>query len=216
MSDIKYSASMMCANFASLRDEVKMLEEAGIDSFHIDMMDGQFVPNFGMGLQDLEYIRSATKKPVEVHMMIKKPDSYLRLFTSKNVDTIYIHPEADYHPSTTLQHIIEAGITPGIAVNPGTSIESILELLYIVDRVLIMSVNPGHAGQVYLPYVGQKIEKLLSIRNKYKIEVYWDGACSLDKIEKFAPMGVKGFILGTTVLFGKNRPYSDILAELPR
>ncbi|WP_196604812.1 ribulose-phosphate 3-epimerase [Pectinatus haikarae] len=216
MGKIHYSASMMCANFSCLRDEVKMLEKGGIDSFHIDMMDGQFVPNFGMGLQDLTYIRSATKKPVEVHMMIKKPDSYLTLFTSKNVDTIYIHPEADYHPSTTLQHIIEAGIIPGIAINPGTSIESILELLYIVDRVLIMSVNPGHAGQVYLPYIGQKIEKLLSMKDNYNIEVYWDGACGLDKIKKFAPMGVKGFILGTTVLFGKNRPYGDILTELPR
>ena len=132
------------------------------------------------------------------------------------MDTIYIHPESDYHPSTTLQHIIEAGIKPGIAINPGTSIESILELLYIVDRVLIMSVNPGHAGQVYLPYVGQKIEKLLAIKDKYNIEVYWDGACSMDKIETFAPKGIQGFVLGTTVLFGKDRPYGEILRGLPR
>lgn len=213
---IKYSASMMCADYACLRDEVRHLEEGGIDSFHIDIMDGQFVPNFSMGLQDLSYIRSATKKPVEVHLMIRKPDSYLKLFTDRHVDTIYIHPESDYHPSTTLQHIIEAGIKPGIAINPGTSIESILELLYIVDRVLIMSVNPGHAGQVYLPYVGQKIEKLLAIKDKYNVEVYWDGACSMDKIETFAPKGIQGFVLGTTVLFGKDRPYGEILRGLPR
>lgn len=213
---IKYCASMMCADYACLRDEVGKLEEGGIDSFHIDMMDGQFVPNFGMGLQDLSYIRSATKKPLDVHLMIKKPDRYLHLFTERHVDVIYIHPEADYHPSTTLQHIIEAGITPGIAINPGTSIESVLELLYIVDRVLVMSVNPGNAGQIYLPYVGQKVEKLLAIKDKYNVEVYWDGACGMDKIEAFAPHGVGGFVLGTTVLFGKGRPYGDILRELPR
>lgn len=213
---IEYSASMMCANYANLEREVRMLENGGIDSFHIDIMDGQFVPNFGMGLQDLEYIRSATKKKVEVHLMIKKPGSYLDLFIKRGVDTIYIHPEADYHPSTTLQKIIEAGITPGIAINPGTSVESILELLFIVDKVLIMSVNPGHAGQVYLPYVGQKIEKLLAIKDEYKVDLYWDGACSMEKINTFAPKGIKGFVLGTTVLFGKNVSYERILSRLPK
>lgn len=211
---MNFSASMMCANYACLENEVRMLEEGGIDSFHIDIMDGQFVPNFGMGLQDLEYIRSATKLPIEAHLMIKKPDSYLNIFIDRGVDVIYIHPEADYHPSTTLQHIIEAGITPGIAINPGTSVESILELLNIVDRVMVMSVNPGHAGQVYLPYVGKKIDKLLALKDEYKFDIYWDGACGLDKIETFAPKGISGFVLGTTVLFGKNRPYGDILKEL--
>ncbi len=214
MRSMNFSASMMCANYACLEKEVKTLEEGGIDSFHIDIMDGQFVPNFGMGLQDLEYIRSATNLPIEAHLMIKKPDSYLNIFINRGVDVIYIHPEADYHPSTTLQHIIEAGITPGIAINPGTSVESIIELLNIVDRVMVMSVNPGHAGQVYLPYVGKKIDKLLALTDEYNFDVYWDGACGLDKIQKFAPKGVKGFVLGTTVLFGKNRQYGDILREL--
>jgi ribulose-phosphate 3-epimerase len=87
-------------------------------------------------------------------------------------------------------------------------------MLQIVDKVLVMSVNPGNAGQMYLPYVGKKIERLLKIREEMKFEVYWDGACGMDKIETFAPMGVKGFVLGTTVLFGKNRPYTDILKEI--
>lgn len=211
---VKYSASMMCANYACLENEIKMLEAGGIDSFHIDIMDGQFVPNFGMGLQDLEYIRSATKLPVEAHLMIKKPDSYLNIFINRGVDVIYIHPEADYHPSITLQHIMEAGITPGIAINPGTSVESILELLNIVDRVLVMSVNPGHAGQVYLPYVGKKIDKLIALKDEYNLKLYWDGACGEDKIRRFAPKGMDGFILGTTVLFGKKRSYGEILEGL--
>lgn len=199
------SASMMCADYANLEREIRSLEQGGIDSFHIDIMDGQFVPNFCMGIQDLKCIRRLTDKPVEVHLMIKRPLSYLKVFIDAGVDVIYVHPEADYHPATTLQAIISAGITPGIAVNPGTSFETVNELLYLTKRVLVMSVNPGNAGQVFLPYIGQKLEKFLDARESRDIEVYWDGACSADKIKTYAPRGVKGFVLGTTVLFGKNR-----------
>ena len=210
---MELSASMMCARFDHLRKEVKILEEAGIDSFHIDIMDGQFVPNFGMGLQDLSTVRRATKKPVEVHLMIKDPDNRLSLFINNRVDVIYIHPEADFQPSTTLQHIIEAGIKPGIAISPGTSVESILELLHIVDRVLVMAVNPGHAGQVYLPYVGQKVEKLLRLRDEYQFEIYWDGACTEDKIQTYSPKGVRGFVLGKGLLFRHKESYSELVEK---
>lgn len=208
------SASMMCADFRNLEKEVRMLEEGGIDSFHIDIMDGQFVPNFCMGIQDLKCIRQLTGKPVEAHLMIKRPMSYLQGFIDAGVDVIYVHPEADYHPATTLQAIIKAGITPGIAVNPGTSFETVNELLYLAERVLVMSVNPGNAGQAFLPYIGQKLDKFLEVRKERGIEVYWDGACGLDKVQTYAPKGVKGFVLGTTVLFGKNRSYGDILREV--
>ncbi|KAI4450822.1 Ribulose-phosphate 3-epimerase [Eubacterium plexicaudatum ASF492] len=208
------SASMMCANYANLEKEIMLLEEGGIDSFHIDIMDGQFVPNFCMGIQDLKCIRRLTKKPVEVHLMIKRPLSYLKVFIECGVDVIYVHPEADYHPATTLQAIINAGIIPGIAVNPGTSFETVNELLFLAQRVLVMSVNPGNAGQVFLPYIGQKLNKFLRIRKERNIEVYWDGACSDDKIKTYAPRGVKGFVLGTTVLFGKKRSYGEILKEV--
>ena len=208
------SASMMCANYGNLEKEIRSLEEGGIDSFHIDIMDGQFVPYFCMGIQDLKCIRSLTKKPVEVHLMIKRPLSYLSGFIHAGADVIYVHPEADYHPASTLQAIISAGITPGLAVNPGTSFESVNELLFLAKRVLVMSVNPGSAGQVFLPYIGQKLEKFLQVRKERDIEVYWDGACSKDKIRTYAPRGVKGFVLGTTVLFGKNRPYGELLSEV--
>ena len=105
---------------------------------------------------------------------------------------------------------------PGIAINPGTSIETVYEMLRIVDKVLIMSVNPGNAGQMYLPYVGKKIEKLLLLKEDMHFKTYWDGACSADKILTFAPKGIDGFVLGTTLLFGKNRPYGDILQEIRR
>ncbi len=214
--NFELNASMMCADYRNLEREVHTLEEAGIDSFHIDIMDGRYVPNFAMSLNDMECIRSMTEKPLDVHLMIEHPNNSVQLFIRKlnEGDTIYIHPEAEYHPSTTLQKIIDAGMIPGIAINPGTSIETVFEMLRIVRKVLVMSVNPGNAGQMYLPYVGDKIERLLSLKNEMNFDVYWDGACGADKIKQFAPKGVKGFVLGTTLLFGKNKPYGEILNNI--
>lgn len=209
-------ASMMCADYGNLEKEVKSLEEGGIDSFHIDIMDGRYVPNFAMSLNDMRYIASATDKPLDVHLMIEHPNNHIGLFLKslRKGDTVYIHPEAEYHPSTTLQAIINAGLTPGIAVNPGTSVETIMEMLRIVEKVLVMSVNPGNAGQMYLPYVGKKITKLLAIKDEMDFEIYWDGACGADKILEYAPKGVKGFVLGTTLLFGKGHPYKETLHNI--
>ena len=214
--NFELTASMMCANFGNLEKEVRELEAGGIDSFHIDIMDGRYVPNYAMSLNDMRYIAGATDKPLDVHLMIEHPQTHIDIFL-KNLrkgDTVYIHPEAEYHPSTTLKAIIDAGMIPGIAINPGTSIETVMEMLRIVDKVLVMSVNPGNAGQMYLPYVGNKVERLLRLKEEMNFEVYWDGACSAEKIKEFAPMGVKGFVLGTTLLFGKGRPYGDILKDV--
>lgn len=206
-------ASMMCANYGNLQNEVQSLEKAGIDSFHIDIMDGRYVPNFAMSLNDMAYIRSATNLPLDVHLMIEHPNNNINLFINKlrKGDTIYIHPEAEYHPSTTLQKIIDAGLIPGIAINPGTSVETVLEMLRIVKKVLVMAVNPGNAGQMFMPYVGEKITKLLELKDEMDFEIYWDGACGADKIKSFAPRGIKGFVLGTTLLFGRGRDYGDII-----
>lgn len=136
--NFELTASMMCANYGNLEQEVMALEEGGIDSFHIDIMDGRYVPNFAMSLNDMRYIAGATSKPLDVHLMIEHPNNHINLFL-KNLrkgDTVYIHPEAEYHPSTTLQTIIDAGMVPGIAINPGTSVETVFEMLRIVKRCL--------------------------------------------------------------------------------
>jgi ribulose-phosphate 3-epimerase len=210
------TASMMCANFGNLEQEVRKLEQGDIDSFHIDIMDGRYVPNFAMSLNDMRYIAGVTDKPLDVHLMIEHPSNHIRLFLQhlRKGDTVYIHPEAEYHPSTTLQAIIDAGMTPGIAINPGTSVETVMEMLQIVDKVLVMSVNPGNAGQMYLPYVGKKFDKLLKLKDEMRFKIYWDGACSADKIREFGPKGVDGFVLGTALLFGKERPYGDIISDI--
>ena len=210
------NASMMCADFGRLAEEVKALEAADIDSFHIDIMDGRYVPNFAMSLNDLKAIARLTKKPLDVHLMIEHPRNVIQMFLRalRPGDTVYIHPEAEYHPSTTLQDIIDAGMIPGIAINPGTSVETVYEMLRIVDKVLVMSVNPGNAGQMYLPYVDNKITRLLTLKEEMKFGLYWDGACSLDKIETYAPKGMDGFVLGSTVLFGKKKGYGEILKEV--
>lgn len=214
--NFELTASMMCANYGNLEKEVRDLEEGGIDSFHIDIMDGRYVPNFAMSLNDMSYIASATTKPLDVHLMIEHPCNHIDIFLDnlRKGDTVYIHPEAEYHPSTTLQKIINAGMIPGIAINPGTSVETVMEMLRIVKKVLVMSVNPGNAGQMYLPYVGKKYTKLLAMKEDMDFELYWDGACSADKIMEYAPKGVAGFVLGTTLLFGKNKPYGEVLKDI--
>ena len=207
--------SMMCADLKYLSTEIQALEEAGTDIFHCDVMDGTFVPNFALGLSDIASIRKSTDKLVDVHLMVENPAQKVDWFIDAGADIIYIHPEADVHTCRTLQMIKDAGASAGIAINPGTSFESVKELLYLCDYVMIMSVNPGFAGQKYLDFVTPKFKKFVEEAKNYGgYKVMIDGACSPEKIAMLSKIGVEGFILGTSALFGKDKSYQEICQEL--
>lgn len=205
---------MMCAHYANLAQEVADLEAAGIDIFHIDVMDGKFVPNFGMGLQDIEFITQNATKPVDAHLMIEDPGTYVEKFAKLGIRIIYIHPEADQHPTRSLMKIAEAGAEPGIAINPGTSAATVEPLLHLAKYVLVMTVNPGFAGQKYLTFVDDKIDQLCAMKEKYGFKIIIDGHCTSDVVARLAPKGVDGFVLGTAGLFGQGKSYRDVIADL--
>jgi len=206
--------SMMCANFGELKKEVQELSEANVDIFHIDIMDGNFVPNFGMGLQDLQFIRSTTDKLIDVHLMIQNPGNYVEMFADLGADIIYFHPEADIHPLRTIDKIKNKGKKVGIAINPGTSVAFISELLPTADYVMVMTVNPGFAGQTYIKTVDKKIEELIKLKKEHRFEIFVDGAISEERISTLSNIGVDGFVLGTSALFNKNEDYKTLVRKI--
>lgn len=206
--------SMMCARYGNLEKEVELLEQAGADILHIDIMDGRLVPNFGMGLQDMKFICQKSKIRTEAHLMIKHPYRYVKLFYDCGVDIIYIHPESEYHPITTLQRIEELGIEAGLVISPGTSVGSIVDLLNVAKRVIVMGVNPGDAGRMYLPYVESKIDELLALQERFEFSIGMDGACNKDRITRLYQKGVDNFVLGTAALFYDDMAYGQKIREL--
>ncbi|MCR5230460.1 MAG: ribulose-phosphate 3-epimerase [Solobacterium sp.] len=206
--------SMMCANYGHLADEVRALDDAGADIFHCDIMDGTFVPNFTMGVMDVQTIRRYTDKPVDCHLMVENPAGKVDWFINAGANIIYIHPESERYVVKTLAHIKEMGAYAGIAVNPDTSVAQISEILNLCDYVLVMTVNPGFAGQSFIDFTRKKVMQLVELKKEYGYKVMIDGHCSPEVIEDLSGIGADGFILGSSALFRKGRTYRELIAGL--
>lgn len=206
--------SLMCADYGNLRATVEELDAAGIDIFHCDVMDGSFVPNFAMGLEDIKAVRAATNKLVDVHLMVENPASKVELFASAGADIIYIHPESERYVVKTLAAIKALGKSAGIAVNPDTSISEVEEMLNLCDYVMVMTVNPGFAGQSFIEFTNDKVRRLAALKERFGFKLMIDGACSPERVRDLSAIGADGFILGTSALFGKDAGYEECLLRL--
>lgn len=206
--------SMMCTDFGDLKSEVLQLTDADVDMFHCDIMDGNFVPNLTMGINDIKTIRKNTNKIVDCHLMIENPEKKLDWFIDAGVDLIYIHPESERYVIKSLAYIKEKGKLAGLAINPDTSLDTVMEMLHLVDYLMIMTVNPGFAGQRFLKFTKGKIKKAIDLKEQFGFKVMIDGSCSQEIIKEYSYLGVDGFILGTSALFGKEESYSKIIERL--
>ncbi len=204
---IKIAPSILSANFAKLGEEVKDVENGGADYIHVDVMDGHFVPNITIGPLIVEAIRPVTKLPLDVHLMIEKPDSYIKEFAKAGADIITVHVEACTHLHRTLQLIKSEGVKSGVVLNPHTPVESIVHVLDDIDMVLFMTVNPGFGGQTFIPQVLPKIKQLANIvkdRN-LSIDIEVDGGVNEDTAKLCVEAGANVLVAGSYIYNNPNR-----------
>ncbi|MBL7170701.1 MAG: ribulose-phosphate 3-epimerase [Candidatus Omnitrophica bacterium] len=212
---ISIFASLMCADQLRLGEEIKKLEEAGIDGFHMDIMDGMFVPNLTLGFPALRDLRGATSLPLDVHLMIKEPERFVRRFVDGGADIISFHYESTKAIEETLKILDSSNVKKAIAIKPGTEIEEIYPYLSGLDMVLVMSVEPGFAGGKFVPQSPGRIEKLAGLREKdnLKFNIEVDGNINTDTIPALYKAGARIFVGGSTGPF-KGGDYSKEILDL--
>ena len=199
----KILPSILSADFANLERDVKELEQIGIDMFHIDVMDGNFVPNISFGFPIIEAIRSKTDKIFDCHLMIARPEEYVERFCNAGCDMVSFHIEATNHADRVIQIIKNSGKKVGIVLNPQTPIESVKYLLPKLDYVLIMTVNPGFGGQKFISEMLEKIEELAKIREEkgYSFLIQVDGGVNVETSKLCRDRGADLLVCGS-FLFG--------------
>ncbi|MCS7297491.1 MAG: ribulose-phosphate 3-epimerase [Bacteroidia bacterium] len=158
--------SLLSADFSRLAEEIQNLEQLGVDWFHCDVMDGAFVPNISFGVPIIEAIRQCTTLPLDVHLMIQAPERYIQTFAEAGADILTFHWEATPHPDRLIQQIHSLGKQAGIALNPATPVEVLVDILPEVEVVCVMSVNPGFGGQRFIPYITHKVQRLWELRQR--------------------------------------------------
>jgi ribulose-phosphate 3-epimerase len=191
------SPSLLSADFTRLGEQIVEIEAAGVDWLHVDVMDGHFAPNISMGPLIVSACCQASQLPVDVHLMIENPERYLEAFAKAGANLITVHVETGYHPYRTIQTIRDMGCRPGIALNPGTPVSSITQLLHLVDLVLVLGTNPGFSGQAFLPQMLSKIALIRQENPDVLIQV--DGGMNAETLPAAFKAGANVFVAGNAV-----------------
>ena len=207
------SPSLLSCDFANIQRDVEMLNNSHADWLHIDVMDGVFVPNISFGLPVVEAMKRHAKKPLDVHLMIVNPDQYISDFKKVGADYLTVHYEACTHLHRTIQLIHQHDMKAGVALNPHTTIEVLSDIIFDLDLVLLMSVNPGFGGQKFIPQAVEKVKKLKNLiqqsGSKALIEI--DGGVNLETGKLLADAGADALVAGSFV-FGSESPQETILS----
>ena len=214
-SKVKFAPSILSADFSCLGSQVKEVERAGADYIHVDVMDGHFVPNISIGIPVVESLRKITTKPLDVHLMIEKPEMFVERFVMAGADIITVHVEACPHLDSLVHAIKKLGAKAGISLNPATSLQSIEEILPEADLVLVMTVNPGFGGQEFIYSVADKIARLKQIiySRKIRAEIEVDGGITA----LTAPIAVKAgasILVAGSAIFNSKIGISAAFKEL--
>ena len=203
----KVAPSILSADFSKLGADVQEICEFGADYIHVDVMDGAFVPNISFGAGVMKSLNNVATIPYDVHLMIEDPDRYIEDFVTPNTEFITVHQEACRHLDRTIQHIHSTGVKAGVALNPGTPIVMVEDVLDKVDMILIMSVNPGFGGQKFIPRALDKIRRLDEIRkaNGYDFVIEVDGGGNLQNCEELKSVGTDILVAGSAVFKAESR-----------
>ena len=207
MKKIMIAPSILSADFTKLGEEIRVVEQAGADFIHIDVMDGHFVPNITIGPLIVKAARRATKLPLDVHLMIANPDRYIPDFARAGADFITIHAEASKNLDEDIELIKMNKVKPGVVVNPATPVESIFHVLDKVAMVLVMSVNPGFEGQKFMPEVLRKIKLLsseLGVRRIKDVEIEVDGGINIETAKEAIRAGANVLVAGSAIFYAKD------------
>ncbi len=206
----------MCADLLNMKEELDLFMEFGVDYLHIDIMDGHYVPNLTLGIDFASAIHGYSGIPLDFHLMVDNPDQMLGIFTGIKNSVVTIHPETSWHPDRTLRKIRESGCVPGLAIDPAMPVEQFRHLYPLIDLVLVMSVNPGYAGQNMIPYVFDKIRELKNYldKNKLRADIEIDGNVSWKHIPTMIESGANVLVTGTSSLFEKGKTRKEAFQML--